>query len=129
MRLAILFSALAALAVASPYPQDDPSDDPDTLSNALPSLTIPIVPTISLNIPITSAVALPTHTRSKKPHWEPIPIFTKECKCNVATVRYPCWATDSLQVSVHCSTLGVANFEHTEIQHPSIWQTSDGTAD
>jgi hypothetical protein len=98
MRLAILLSALAALAIAVPYPQeDDTPDGPDTASDLLPTITIPAILSTSLNIPITTPAW--TRTRSKKPHWEPIPIFTKECKCDVATVRYPCWATDSLQVS------------------------------
>jgi hypothetical protein len=104
MRIAFIASALTALAVAFPRPQDDPttedpSDDPDTISLPFPAPTIPIMLTTSLNVPVTDPLARPTSTKSKKPHWEPIPIFTKACKCDVATVRYPCWATDALQVS------------------------------
>jgi hypothetical protein len=109
MRLAIIIGALAALAIAVPYPQeDDTPDSPDTVSDLLPTITIPPILSTSLNIPITTPAW--TRTRSKKPHWEPLPIFTKECKCDVATVRYPCWATDSLQVSA-CSSR-VLNWSH-----------------
>jgi hypothetical protein len=112
MRIVIIVGALAALAAAVPYPQDDPSEDPDSVSLLFPTPTIPIVVRTSLNIPITEPLERPTATRSKKPHWEPIPIFTKECKCNVATVRYPCWATDALQVSACRSPM---NMKTTEI--------------
>jgi hypothetical protein len=104
MRIAIIIGALAALAAAVPYPQDDTSEDPDTISLAFPTPTVPAVVTTPLEIPVTPSPDLPLATRSKKPHWEPIPIFTKECKCDIATVRYPCWATDSLQVSA-CWTM------------------------
>jgi hypothetical protein len=100
MRLAIILGALAALVVAVPYPQeDDTPDEPDTVSALLPTITVPAILTTSLNVPVTQLPDLPFSTKSKRPHWEPIPIFSKECKCNIATVRYPCWATDSLQVS------------------------------
>jgi hypothetical protein len=116
MRIAILVSALAALAAAFPYPQDqenpdgpddEPSDDPETSADSFATRTVPVQLSTSLNIPITGSVALPTlvpgydttSTSRRNPHWEPIPIFTKACTCDVATVRYPCWATDSLQVS------------------------------
>ncbi|KAH7408514.1 hypothetical protein DE146DRAFT_629420 [Phaeosphaeria sp. MPI-PUGE-AT-0046c] len=107
MRIAFAIGALVALAAAAPYPQDDSSDDPKeepiTIDLPFPTPTVPAVVTTSLNIPATTVPDLPdlpdlpTKTRSKKPHWEPIPIFTKECKCDTATVAYPCWATDSLQ--------------------------------
>jgi hypothetical protein len=113
MRLAILVSALAALAAAFPYlqdqedPDDEPSDDPETIAVSFATPTVPVQLSTSLNIPITGSVALPTlvpgygtTSKSRKnPHWEPIPVFTKACTCDVATVKYPCWATDSLQVS------------------------------
>lgn len=103
MRIFLLVSALAALAAAFPRPQDDtpdePSDDPATISLGFPTATIPVILTTSLNIPVTESFEIIKPTKSKRPHWEPIPIFTKQCKCDVATVRYPCWATDALQVS------------------------------
>ena len=111
MRIAIIIGTLAAVASAFPYPQDqefpgdgptdDPSEDPETISVPFATPTVPILLTTSLNIPVTTTVLEPgtTTTSRKNPHWEPIPIFTKECKCDIATVRYPCWATDALQVS------------------------------
>ncbi|KAH3944917.1 hypothetical protein HBI56_150200 [Parastagonospora nodorum] len=105
MRIVLLVGALAALATAFPRPQDDtpddtpdePSDDPATISLGFPTATIPVTLTTSLNIPVTESFEIVKPTKSKRPHWEPIPIFTKQCKCDVATVRYPCWATDALQ--------------------------------
>jgi hypothetical protein len=117
MRTAIIIGALVALASAIPHPQsqespsDDPTDDqPESsavVSASFATPTTPIVLTTSLNIPITGPVGLPTPvipgpgatstTSRRRPHWEPIPIFTKECKCNIATIQYPCWATDALQ--------------------------------
>ncbi|KAF2821413.1 hypothetical protein CC86DRAFT_411103 [Ophiobolus disseminans] len=101
MRIAIIVGALAALVFAVPYPQELPDEDEATASISAPfaTPTVPAVLTTSLNIPLTTLIPDPdTPTSSKKnPHWEPIPIFTKECKCDVATVRYPCWATDALQ--------------------------------
>ncbi|EAT79611.1 hypothetical protein SNOG_12811 [Parastagonospora nodorum SN15] len=105
MRIVLLVGALAALATAFPRPQDDtpddtpdePSDDPATISLGFPTATIPVTLITSLNIPVTESFEIVKPTKSKRPHWEPIPIFTKQCKCDVATVRYPCWATDALQ--------------------------------
>jgi hypothetical protein len=105
MRYVFLFSALAVLASAVPHPQDDPIEsveETETSSLTFPTLTAPLPLTTSLNIPVTSLeLPLPGATTSsrKRPHWEPIPIFTKECKCDIATARYPCWATDALQAS------------------------------
>lgn len=109
MRIAFAIGALVALAAAVPHPQDDasndPSEEPITIDLPFPTPTIPAVLSTSLNIPATELPdlsdlpALPTKTRSKKPHWEPIPIFTKKCECDTKTVAYPCWATDSLEVS------------------------------
>ncbi|KAH7076172.1 hypothetical protein FB567DRAFT_608859 [Paraphoma chrysanthemicola] len=106
-------AALVTFATAAPYPQeqDEPSDDAETVSLPFATPTVSIVSTTSLNIPITSAVDLPTPvpdtdpelpdetstSTRKNPHWEPIPIFTKQCKCDIKTVQYPCWATDALQ--------------------------------
>jgi hypothetical protein len=111
MRIANILGALAGLAAAIPYPQDDSSGDPDTITLPFPTPTIPVVATTSLNIPVTLSLDIPIATRSKKPHWEPIPIFTKECKCNVATVRYPCWATDALQVSTCWAVVDTQSME------------------
>jgi hypothetical protein len=120
MRLTVLIAALVAFASAAPYPQDqeDPSedvpDDPEPISVPFATPTIPVTLTTSLNIPVTSSEELPTPvpdtdpedpetttTTKRNPHWEPIPIFTKQCNCDIATVQYPCWATDALQVCEH----------------------------
>jgi hypothetical protein len=111
MRIVNILGALAGLAAAIPYPQDDSSGDPDTITLPFPTPTIPVIATTSLNIPVTLSLDIPIATRSKKPHWEPIPIFTKECKCNVATVRYPCWATDALQVSTCWAVVDTQSME------------------
>ncbi|KAH8704568.1 hypothetical protein GQ44DRAFT_716523 [Phaeosphaeriaceae sp. PMI808] len=108
MRITFVISTLAALASSFPYPQDqeNPNDEtsselpsaPVTISIPFATPTIPTLVTTSLNIPVTQSLEPPLPTTSRKrPHWEPIPIFTKECKCDIATVRYPCWATDALQ--------------------------------
>ncbi|KAF1917442.1 hypothetical protein BDU57DRAFT_165295 [Ampelomyces quisqualis] len=102
MRVTIMIGTLAALVAAAPWPRedasDDPSEEPTTISLPFLSPTVEIPLTTSLNVPVTSSLwELPTLTWSKRPHWEPIPIFTKECKCDIATVNYPCWATDALQ--------------------------------
>ncbi|KAH6877918.1 hypothetical protein BKA58DRAFT_85170 [Alternaria rosae] len=117
MRTSVLISALAALVLAVPYPQaTDISIAPGatliSLSAILPISTTATPVSTSLNIPVT---ALPTSdpnsdddddddnedpelsSSKRKPHWEPIPIFTKRCQCQLATARYPCWATDALQ--------------------------------
>jgi hypothetical protein len=105
MRFVFLLGALAALASAAPHPQDDPTEPAEgseTSTLTFPALTVPLPLTTSLNIPVTTLKpSLPGATTSsrKRPHWEPIPIFTKECRCDIATVRYPCWATDALQAS------------------------------
>lgn len=103
MRNIIFVSALVALAFAAPYPQDQELPDEDEASSIVP---VPLpTPTASVLFPTTIEIPIititpepdsPTSSR-KNPHWEPIPIFTKECKCDLATVRYPCWATDALQ--------------------------------
>lgn len=104
MHLSIVITLLATLSVAVPFPQDrddpmldDTEDDESSGSSGSglvnPTTTVPA--TTSLNIPVTG---LPIVTRSKHPHWEPIPIFTKACQCSLATAQYPCWATDALQV-------------------------------
>lgn len=105
MRLPILLGALAALASAVPYPQEsgDPTTDDPEEPSSFPTPTLPVPVSTSLNIPVTGT-GLPepstTATRSKNPHWEPIPVFTKDCQCSIATAAYPCWATDALQVSL-----------------------------
>jgi hypothetical protein len=114
MRHLLLISALQALAAAIPHPQDsdDTADPLTSLSEILPTSTVAIPDSTSLNIPVTAVPTTEPDTdddgeddegkplsRSKKPHREPTPIFTKPCQCQLATVRYPCWATDALQVS------------------------------
>lgn len=107
---------LSALAAAAPHaqPQAAESSSVGTLA-PLPTVTI-ADPTVSvslstsLNIPTTLPTLVPTLTvsgnlsrsssRHHYSHWEPIPIFSSACNCpDLATVQYPCWATDSLQVS------------------------------
>ncbi|KAF2248478.1 hypothetical protein BU26DRAFT_335728 [Trematosphaeria pertusa] len=115
MRVSISLSlfALAALAVAVPYPQEEDPDVETSVAEPSPTFaitiadpTLPIPLSTSLNIPVTVPSALPTgevalnstSTRRRKSHWEPIPIFSKSCDCPaLATVAYPCWATDALQ--------------------------------
>ncbi|KNG46429.1 hypothetical protein TW65_06887 [Stemphylium lycopersici] len=119
MRALIVISTLAACIAAIPRPQavSDPTTPAATLitlSAILPISTTLTSDSTSLNIPIT-AVPDPDpdngneddsddddeSSTSKKgnPHREPIPIFTKKCQCQLATARYPCWATDALQCS------------------------------
>lgn len=107
MRVAIIVGVVAALAAAFPHPQgddptiEDPPEETEDPVSATPTIPLPL--TTSLNIPVTGIPTLPsfqlTSTSKKRPHWEPIPIFTKQCQCSLATARYPCWATDALQVS------------------------------
>ncbi|OAL48205.1 hypothetical protein IQ07DRAFT_91497 [Pyrenochaeta sp. DS3sAY3a] len=114
MRVALILSALAALAIARPHPQEsgepsipEHSDEPDVPELPTPTVSVPL--STSLNVPVTSLPSLPgslslpsfslvsTSSSRRKPHWEPIPIFTKQCQCELKTARYPCWATDALQ--------------------------------
>ena len=114
MRTFLLVSGLAALVTAVPYPQATESSIAPgatliSLSAILPSPTAITPGPTSLDITITAVPTSdpdtdddedPESSSSKKnPHWEPIPIFTKQCQCQLATARYPCWATDALQVS------------------------------
>jgi hypothetical protein len=105
MRIAIFIAGLVALAYAAPYPQDselpDDDEEPESISAPFPTPTIPAILTTSLNIPVTTINSEPGRptTSRKPPHKEPIPIFSKACTCDIATVHYPCWATDALQVS------------------------------
>ena len=114
MQTFLLVSVLTALVIAVPYPQATetsiaPGATLISLSAILPSPTATSPDSTSLDIPITSVSTPdpdpeddedPESSSSKKnPHWEPIPIFTKPCQCQLATARYPCWATDALQVS------------------------------
>lgn len=121
MRSTLLVAVLVALATAIPHPlpQDDDrdQDSPDienpltiTPSLSLPTPTVPLPQSTSLNIPVTPFPTPDTdgddlassilRTRSRKPHWEPTPIFTQECKCDLKTARLPCWVTDALQVCI-----------------------------
>lgn len=113
MRIAVLMGAFAAMARAFPYPQEQEIPIEASKEPVFPTATVPILVTTSLNIPVTGTPASPssllnseflstttTTTSRKNPHWEPIPIFTKQCECSLATARYPCWATDALQVSL-----------------------------
>ncbi|RYO17433.1 hypothetical protein AA0121_g5788 [Alternaria tenuissima] len=116
MQTFLLVSVLTALVIAVPYPQATktsiaPGATLISLSAILPSPTATSPESTSLDIPITSVPTPdpdpeddedPESSSSKKnPHWEPIPIFTKPCQCQLATARYPCWATDALQQSCH----------------------------
>ncbi|KAF2846430.1 hypothetical protein T440DRAFT_510915 [Plenodomus tracheiphilus IPT5] len=98
-------TALLALTTAIPYPQDDP-DGIFTIPIVIPTATITATPITTTDEPddtITEA-PVPAPTRSKNPHWEPIPVFSKQCTCELATARYPCWATDALQAVGGCPT-------------------------
>ncbi|KAH7340037.1 hypothetical protein BKA66DRAFT_434888 [Pyrenochaeta sp. MPI-SDFR-AT-0127] len=106
MRIAVTLGALMSLTTAIPYPQEEaPTEAPE--EPMLPTPTVSIILTTSLNIPVTGTLARPSSlpdyeskssaSSRKNPHWEPIPIFTKQCQCSLATARYPCWATDALQ--------------------------------
>ncbi|KAF1829380.1 hypothetical protein BDW02DRAFT_583748 [Decorospora gaudefroyi] len=113
MHSLLLISALAALSTAFPYPQETngPTTPEASLispSAILPSSTTPNPDLISVDIPVTAVPTVSANlddeeedeecrTSRRKSHWEPIPIFTKKCQCNLATARYPCWATDALQ--------------------------------
>lgn len=123
MRSLVLISAVQALllhlaaAIPYPYASEDATTPPATLialSGTLPTSTVATPDSTSLNIPVTAVPDAGDDdndnsdendddgnaiSRSKRPHKEPIPIFTKQCQCQLATARYPCWATDSLQVS------------------------------
>ncbi|CBX97274.1 predicted protein [Plenodomus lingam JN3] len=90
------------ITTAIPYPQAIPTILPTLITNipSLPTTPTPLpIPTgpqsHSLNNTITKP---PRPTRSKNPHLEPIPVFSKQCSCALATARYPCWATDALQM-------------------------------
>ncbi|KAI1511593.1 hypothetical protein Ptr86124_009237 [Pyrenophora tritici-repentis] len=118
MRVLLCISVLAALATAFPCPQEieDLSTPAAPLTDIFPASTTTIPDSTSLNIPVTAvptidpddddddkgAVVLNSTSSRRRPHTEPIPIFTKACKCNLATALYPCWATDALQVSKPC---------------------------
>ncbi|KAI1669385.1 hypothetical protein L13192_06844 [Pyrenophora tritici-repentis] len=114
MRVLLCISVLAALATAFPCPQEieDLSTPAAPLTDIFPASTTTIPDSTSLNIPVTAvptidpdddddddkgAVVLNSTSSRRRPHTEPIPIFTKACKCNLATALYPCWATDALQ--------------------------------
>lgn len=118
MHRLLLISILQVLAAAIPHPQasDDSTAPLTSLSEILPTSTVAIPDSTSLNIPVTAIPSIEPDpeddgeddddgnygkslSRSKKPHREPTPIFTKQCQCQLATARYPCWATDALQVS------------------------------
>lgn len=105
MRLAATLIFLTAFAAAAPV---DPVPLPSTII-AEPTVSVPL--STSLNVPTTGATLVPTlsvpsnwsssRTRHHFSHWEPIPTFMSACNCpDLKTVPYPCWATDSLQVSL-----------------------------
>ncbi|EFQ91591.1 hypothetical protein PTNB73_06843 [Pyrenophora teres f. teres] len=114
MRILLCISVLAALATAFPYPQEieDLPTPAVPLTDIFPASTTTIPDSTSLNIPVTAvptidpdddddddkgAEMLNSTSSRRRPHTEPIPIFTKACKCDLATALYPCWATDALQ--------------------------------
>ncbi|KAF2638600.1 hypothetical protein P280DRAFT_75350 [Massarina eburnea CBS 473.64] len=107
MRLTLLSFSLVGAVLAVPYPQDD------TAPTWFLESTLTVIPSTSLNIPITSGPSLPlptgglnttilSSTRTSRhhiSHTEPVPIFSRSCDCaDLKTVQYPCWATDVLQV-------------------------------
>ncbi|PSN74817.1 hypothetical protein BS50DRAFT_567597 [Corynespora cassiicola Philippines] len=108
MRIFLCLAALVALVVSAPHPQDDLSEIDTSVSPTIVTPTVAMPLSTSLNIPVTVPSIFPTDlpilnitstSRKRKSHWEPIPIFSKSCDCPaLATVPYPCWATDSLQV-------------------------------
>lgn len=94
MRTAIILASLVALVAAIPQPQAEP--------------TVPVPASTSLNVVVTEVPSLipsgilanATTSRTHRPHSENIPSLMKPCDCpELKTVAYPCWATDSLQVS------------------------------
>ncbi|KAF2714774.1 hypothetical protein K504DRAFT_366514 [Pleomassaria siparia CBS 279.74] len=108
MRVALVLAGLTAIVTAAPHAQLDPSDIPVSISATIPTSTLWLVPSTSLNIPVTLSTLLPTGLQcnfsttrtTKRPgggHSEPIPIFSRHCDCPLlATVAYPCYATDAL---------------------------------
>lgn len=116
MRCAVTLCFLAAVAAAVPHAQPQaaslaPVDPVPLPSTIIADPTISVPPSTSLNVPTTLPTLLPTltvpsnwsssTTRHHFSHWEPIPIFSSACNCpDLKTVQYPCWATDSLQVSL-----------------------------
>ncbi|KAI8942017.1 hypothetical protein NX059_000125 [Plenodomus lindquistii] len=122
MRLPIL----ATLSSAIPYPQDN--TDGIITPTPTPKATITATDTNT----VTNA---PRPTRSKNPHREPIPIFSKKCTCDIATAQYPCWATDALQVTIpylsripshrKIPTLGLGIVRAWRCKHSSPYLTSD----
>ncbi|CAI6336937.1 unnamed protein product [Periconia digitata] len=72
---------------------------PQSTSLHIPVTTPPSSFLTSIISPNSTVAANSTRTsRTRKPHTEPIPIFSSRCDCpNLATVAYPCWATDALQ--------------------------------
>ena len=118
MRLTLTLPlALAGTVLAAPalYPQDITVLPTLLLPITIPEPTSASVPSTSLNIPITSLPMMPTgglgstsssSTRKKPIHTEPVPIFSRSCDCpKLATMQYPCWATDALQVCSSFSPL------------------------
>lgn len=105
MRSHLLLLALAPRALVSAFPNPQ-------ASTLLPSSTAPVLASTSLNIPVTSVPVPPTDdaapplnasstSKRRWSHYEPIPVFSKQCDCPVLTKgSYPCWATDAVQVRV-----------------------------
>ncbi|KAF2448187.1 hypothetical protein P171DRAFT_207482 [Karstenula rhodostoma CBS 690.94] len=106
MRPTTLHLVLATLALAAAAPHAHPQDAP---TSTLADPTIALPPSTSLNVPTTllPTLSVPGNLSTTNPskstrhhfsHWEPIPIFSSACNCpSLATVQYPCWATDTLQ--------------------------------
>jgi hypothetical protein len=124
MHLTICLSVLAAFVAAAPRPQ-----------NELPTPTLPVILSTSLNVPVTS-VLLPTllptglfpsnlsissTSKRRGGHSEPVPIFSKSCDCPLlATVAYPCYATDALAVS--CQQF----ISYVEVKRPEEEEDEEG---
>lgn len=116
MHVLLYLTSFTALVAARPRPQDDPEDDPSipiSITEELPTATVPVIESTSLNIPITSLPSIiptgipglnfTTSTSKRAGHWEPIPVYS--CNCvTLSKPSYPCWAYDDYHVSLDSSS-------------------------
>lgn len=106
MHVLFYLTSFTALVAAMPRPQEDPDEDPSipiSITEELPTATVPVIESTSLNIPITSFPSIiptevpglnfTTSTSKRAGHWEPIPVYS--CNCvTLSKPSYPCWAYD-----------------------------------